>query len=286
MELNHRKLCEIGSKFLRRAASANGHGCHFALIEPASYGENPDVIGYRHGMSGFDVGTTVLEAKTSRSDFLVDKKKPHRQDPETGMGRWRYYICPTDLIKPSELPERWGLIYVNSRGHCDVIAGAMAVPKIKHVPDYGARTPFYYRDSNQLVLSFETHSFEQRNIINEQNLLVMALARMDDPEQILYMQRSFTKIQAERDTLRRTESSLNRKVNIVNLRLEKIAKSEDQLIRSILLLKKDYIPPCKGTMCIRAPVITFNGSQFQCDCGWQSSHESEFICEYKEQWGL
>ena len=88
--MNHRELCEVGARFLKRPESANGHGCHFTLIEPSCYGENPDVFGMRHGLSGtserngvaytygYDVGTVVLEAKTSRADFIADRKKPHR----------------------------------------------------------------------------------------------------------------------------------------------------------------------------------------------------------------
>lgn len=73
--MNHRELCEVGARFLKRPESANGHGCHFAIVEAACYGENPDVFGVRHGNRGHDVGTVLLEAKTSRSDFLVDRKK-------------------------------------------------------------------------------------------------------------------------------------------------------------------------------------------------------------------
>lgn len=98
--MKHRELCEIGARFLKRPESANGHGCHFTLIEAACYGENPDVFGFRHGVSGHDVGTILLEAKTSRSDFLIDRKKPHRLDPATGIGKWRYYISPTIPAKP------------------------------------------------------------------------------------------------------------------------------------------------------------------------------------------
>ena len=43
--MNHRELCEIGARFLKRPESANGHGCHFSIVEAACYGENPDVFG-------------------------------------------------------------------------------------------------------------------------------------------------------------------------------------------------------------------------------------------------
>lgn len=39
--MNHRELCEVGARFLKRPESANGHGCHFTIVEAACYGENP-----------------------------------------------------------------------------------------------------------------------------------------------------------------------------------------------------------------------------------------------------
>ena len=54
----------------------------------------------------------VIETKISRSDFLADFKKNHRQEG-FGIGNYRYYACPSGLIKPEELPEKWGLIYVD-----------------------------------------------------------------------------------------------------------------------------------------------------------------------------
>ncbi|MDH2636824.1 adenylosuccinate synthase [Acinetobacter nosocomialis] len=222
--MNHRELCEIGAKFLKRPESANGHGCHFTIIEAACYGENPDVFGIRHGTiepyefdgkiyeRGHDVGTVVLEAKVSRSDFLADRKKPHRAKPETGVGKWRYYICPQGLIKADELPEKWGLIYVSPAGRCKVVAGAMAVPKTPCGTTYDNK-PRMWRSHTDVVNSFKTYAFNERNFQNEFNLMCMALARLQDPEQILYMQRAFPKL-----TNQVTE-------------LERLNKEQDRVIR-------------------------------------------------------
>lgn len=211
----HRQLCEIGAKLLKRPASANGHGCHFALIEAACYRENPDVIGFRHGtqtwreiddkpyLCGYDVGTVLLEAKTSRADFLADKNKPHRINPETGIGKWRYFICPVDLIKPEELPEKWGLIYVKPSGHCKYIKGAMAVPKES---DWNGKK---YRSWLKLSESFNDFAFEKRNIQNEVNLLCMALNRLQNPEELLYKQREYNNLNAK--ITRLTEEKANLK---------------------------------------------------------------------------
>lgn len=192
--MNHRELCEIGARFLKRPESANGHGCHFTVIEASCYGENPDVFGIRHGMHGNGVGTFLLEAKTSRSDFLADKNKPHRLHPESGMGKYRYYICPTGLIKPEELPEKWGLIYVSEKGICKVVAGVLSAPRIKHYCQWSKKNKSQL-DHKVVEQNFINMAFEDRNKQNELNLLTMALARLQDPEQILYMQRNYSRLE-------------------------------------------------------------------------------------------
>ena len=195
----HRQLCEIGAKFLKRSASKNGHGCHFAIIEPSVYGENPDVFGVRHGtiskhkigdtvhVYGYDVGTVVLEAKTSRPDFLRDRAKSHKATDEMGLGRWRYYICPENLIKVEDLPPKYGLIWVTKGGQVKVIAGALAVKK-RTVKDYAGRER-KFRNMLDVQESFAAWSFDDRNHQNEMNLMAMALARLEGAEDILYLQR-------------------------------------------------------------------------------------------------
>lgn len=72
--------------------------------------ELPDVIAFNRDHS------TVIECKVSRSDFLADKKKSFRMNPNSGMGDTRYYCCPKGLIKPEELPVFWGLLYIYPDG--------------------------------------------------------------------------------------------------------------------------------------------------------------------------
>jgi hypothetical protein len=117
MSFTHRELCNLAVNWLKRPASRTGPGCQVAFSESKSdwCGEIPDAIGFRAGVHNeFSV---VIEVKTSRSDFLVDKKKPHRLAPETGMGKYRYFMAPEGLLSLEELPERWGLIEVTPRGH-------------------------------------------------------------------------------------------------------------------------------------------------------------------------
>lgn len=57
----------------------------------------------------------IVECKCSRADFLADKKKVFRRNPQAGMGVYRYYLSPKGLISPDELPEKWGLLEIDGR---------------------------------------------------------------------------------------------------------------------------------------------------------------------------
>lgn len=101
--MTHSELVKIAYKWVL----ANG-SCGFAFRELKSLtDEIPDVIGF--GSSGHSV---LIECKASRADFLSDKSKPFRVNPMLGMGRHRAYCCPENLIRPDELPQGWGLLYV------------------------------------------------------------------------------------------------------------------------------------------------------------------------------
>ncbi|WP_187292388.1 hypothetical protein [Paraglaciecola psychrophila] len=103
----HNELCLRAAKYLK----SNGFGVcfddRFQAVTPT--GEIPDVMGFRNNVS------CLIEVKVSRSDFLADKKKKFRGSPELGMGDWRFYLCPSDLIKAEELPEGWGLLYAKPK---------------------------------------------------------------------------------------------------------------------------------------------------------------------------
>ena len=99
----HNVMCLRAAQYLRN----NGFSVSFDDRFQASTGagELPDAIGFRNGVS------CVIEVKVSRSDFLADKDKRFRKDPELGMGDWRFFMCPPGRIKPEDLPEDWGLLY-------------------------------------------------------------------------------------------------------------------------------------------------------------------------------
>lgn len=161
--MNHRTLCDVAVKWLKRP---NAHGCQVALSEIKSgwSGEVPDAVGFR-SMGNNQDGSVVVEVKVSRSDFLADFKKPHRSGDTTGIGLYRYYMCPEGLINPDELPERWGLLYVNSRGHVKHIAGA-----VTNRGAYG----YWHGEGWQHTVDYS----------REQFIIVRLLSRLGDSENI------------------------------------------------------------------------------------------------------
>lgn len=105
MKLTHAQLIEIGARWLFN------RGFKVVLKELSTCSlEIPDCLGFTAGQS------YLLEAKVTRADYLSDKKKSFRRCSWQGMGLKRSYICPWGLIMPDELPENWGLIYVNDKG--------------------------------------------------------------------------------------------------------------------------------------------------------------------------
>ena len=74
-------------------------------------GEEADAIGW----SGYS-SSTLVECKASRSDFAADAKKIFRQFPAMGIGQHRYFMAPEGLLRPEEMPERWGLLAVKDCG--------------------------------------------------------------------------------------------------------------------------------------------------------------------------
>lgn len=108
--ITHRQLVEIAHKWVLKNASC---GVAFKELVCSCSNEIPDVIGF-----GSWDHSVLVECKVSRSDFLSDKNKSFRLNPETGMGTQRFYCCPTGLIKIQDLPDGWGLLYVSDKGKC------------------------------------------------------------------------------------------------------------------------------------------------------------------------
>lgn len=165
-KFTHAELCELARKWLLRPNSKQGHGCHVALTECRSgeTGEMPDAIGFRSVTA--DTETVLVEVKVSRADFLADAKKQHRADGE-GMGLYRYFMCPEGLISPEEVPERWGLLWVNARGKIEPKLGPVAL------------------SSNSGTFAKASEAWKHsRNTARETWLLVRVMARIDDPDKV------------------------------------------------------------------------------------------------------
>ncbi|MNC39691.1 hypothetical protein D3C75_883610 [compost metagenome] len=107
MTITHDELCLRAERFLK----SNGFGVvfHDKFRAITGSGEQPDCLGFRSGVS------CLIECKTSRSDFLADRKKRFRKDPTLGMGDWRFMMTPRGLIKPEELPKDWGLLETDGK---------------------------------------------------------------------------------------------------------------------------------------------------------------------------
>lgn len=105
--MTHNELVLKAEKWLK------SQGCGIVFRDPfraaTHNGEFPDAIGWRDGLS------ILVECKASRADFLADKGKPFRRDPELGMGDWRFYLCPPEVITIADLPAGWGLLYATPR---------------------------------------------------------------------------------------------------------------------------------------------------------------------------
>jgi hypothetical protein len=85
--------------------------CGVVLSEQAcASGEMPDAIGWKKACH-----SVLVECKFSRGDFLVDRGKPCRANPEAGVGCERYYLARQGLIRVEELPTGWGLLEVCGR---------------------------------------------------------------------------------------------------------------------------------------------------------------------------
>jgi hypothetical protein len=106
----HSDLVKIAERWLRNRA-----GCGYVITELKSFSsEIPDAFGFRVDY------TVLIECKTSHTDFVADLKKPFRQHPETGIGDFRFYLTLPDIIKPEDLPPKWGLLYWDGKRVCRI----------------------------------------------------------------------------------------------------------------------------------------------------------------------
>lgn len=146
--MSHDELVKAAENWLMKTRN-----CSFAFTELKCLrtSEIADAIGFRDGTS------ILVECKATRADFLADRRKSFRRRPQDGMGSYRFYLCPEGVIKPEDLPERWGLIWATPRGKARQIVG----PR-----------------SNAWSVSGRDFIFADRNIEAEWGLMESALRRL------------------------------------------------------------------------------------------------------------
>lgn len=101
--LTHDELCGLAGVWLQKK------GCSVVLVDHRGLrtDEQPDAIGWKSARTSY-----LVECKTSRADFLADKKKTFRSNGR-GMGNLRYFLTPKELVKSEDLPPSWGLLWVD-----------------------------------------------------------------------------------------------------------------------------------------------------------------------------
>jgi hypothetical protein len=112
----HYQLCCLGAKFLKSRKNAEPWEMpnKYIAVEIVSLtAENPDIW----ATNGYQ--TTLVEVKTSHSDFIADKKKWCRSSAaeiaDKQLGNYRYYLCPEGIINIDEVPEKWGLLVYDGK---------------------------------------------------------------------------------------------------------------------------------------------------------------------------
>ena len=145
--MTHKELIEKGAKFLKNSKSWRFR-CQYVVKDFVSMCyETPDVFGIRGSRN------ILIEVKTSKTDFKKDQKKRFRREPSEGIGYTRYYLCPENLITIEELPDKWGLLYCNTKNKIEVIK--------------------------------ESEVFNERNIYGEMNIMYSIIRRLALKPQIL-----------------------------------------------------------------------------------------------------
>jgi hypothetical protein len=103
--MTHGQLVKVAEQWLRR------YRCGIVLSEQqCASGEMPDAIGWKGKCR-----SVVVECKMSRADFLADRAKPWRKNPDVAVGCERFYLAPRGVIRVEDLPKGWGLLEYHDR---------------------------------------------------------------------------------------------------------------------------------------------------------------------------
>ncbi len=103
--MTHAELVDRAVRWLRKPM-----GCGVVLAERHSFAvETPDAIGWKYGVSH------LVECKVSRADFRADASKRWRQQPDAGMGGYRWYVAPVGLLLAEDVPAPFGFVEATDR---------------------------------------------------------------------------------------------------------------------------------------------------------------------------
>ena len=155
----HRQLCELGARFIEQHLYHCKEYPWRILIEPGFRSELPDVFAFTR------YNSVLFECKASRADFLRDRKKPFRADPQLGIGETRYYLVNEGVAKESEMPEGWYLFEAIDENTVRVPAGFTRFG-IKGQIDIGAEHNTRFRIRNASAETELMWSWEYRKAHN------------------------------------------------------------------------------------------------------------------------
>lgn len=120
--MTHKEIVEKLSKWLKKhKQNISIPNCTLVLTEFVtinSCGETPDILGFNNWTS------VMIEVKTSRSDFRADIKKRFKKFSK-GSGEFKYYVCPYGMLDTDEIPDGYGLIYIDINNNITLVKNAI-----------------------------------------------------------------------------------------------------------------------------------------------------------------
>lgn len=175
-KLSHKELVSRACKWLQGSAH-----CPVVLYEAKGDYEIPDAIGWkRHGHESI-----LIECKTTYSDFKKDAEKISRK--VKGMGMYRYFLTPKNLVKAEELPEKWGLLEIREY-QVRLIKKAEQFDNVSFREEMGLMYTALHRQSDniQKINQFLTNVWPLRGHFNG-SMAVYDNADILDPHSLIQM---------------------------------------------------------------------------------------------------
>lgn len=160
----HADLVDLGARWAKR----QGFPVVTTEIRAAGSREEPDVLAFRGQCS------LLIEAKTSRGDFLADFKKPERIAAQGGLGVYRLYLCPAELLGLDDIPPKWGLLWARGQrieqirmpkgniwpGYSEASRYPDTWGLFAHAPDHTAERAVMYSIARRRALSRSETKYE------------------------------------------------------------------------------------------------------------------------------